>query len=152
MTQVKIIGGGLAGCEAAWQLAERNISVELYEMRPEKKTPAHQTSDLAELVCSNSFRSDDKLANAVGILHEELRLCGSLIMKVADKHKVPAGSALAVDRNLFSTDVTKHIHNHQNINVIKQEVKYIPDNWQNIIVATGPLTSCLLYTSDAADE
>lgn len=141
MTQVKIIGGGLAGCEAAWQLAERNISVELYEMRPEKKTPAHQTSDLAELVCSNSFRSDDKLANAVGILHEELRLCGSLIMKLADKHKVPAGSALAVDRNLFSTDVTKHIYNHQNINVIKQEVKYIPDNWQNIIIATGPLTS-----------
>ena len=104
MTQVKIIGGGLAGCEAAWQLAERNIKVDLYEMRPEKCTPAHQTQALAELVCSNSFRSDDKLSNAVGILHEELRICGSLIMKAADEHKVPAGSALAVDRNLFSAE------------------------------------------------
>ncbi len=141
MTQVKIIGGGLAGCEAAWQLAERNIKVDLYEMRPEKCTPAHQTQGLAELVCSNSFRSDDKLSNAVGILHEELRICGSLIMKAADEHKVPAGSALAVDRNLFSARVTNCIRNHQNINVIQKEVINIPDDWENIIIATGPLTS-----------
>ena len=141
MTQVKIIGGGLAGCEAAWQLAERGIKVDLYEMRPEKSTPAHQTSELAELVCSNSFRSDDKLSNAVGILHEELRICGSLIMKAADKHKVPAGSALAVDRNLFSAEVTKHISDHKNIKLIQKEVKNIPDDWENIIIATGPLTS-----------
>ena len=141
MTQVKIIGGGLAGCEAAWQLAERNIRVDLYEMRPEKCTPAHQTQGLAELVCSNSFRSDDKLSNAVGILHEELRICGSLIMKAADEHKVPAGSALAVDRNLFSARVTNCIRNHQNINVIQKEVINIPDDWENIIIATGPLTS-----------
>ena len=141
MTQVKIIGGGLAGCEAAWQLAERGIKVDLYEMRPEKSTPAHQTSELAELVCSNSFRSDDKLSNAVGILHEELRICGSLIMKAADKHKVPAGSALAVDRNLFSAEVTKRIRDHKNIKLIQKEVKNIPDDWENIIIATGPLTS-----------
>ncbi len=141
MTQVKIIGGGLAGCEAAWQLAERDIKVELYEMRPKISTAAHQTSNLAELVCSNSFRSDDKLANAVGILHEELRMSGSLIMRAADKHKVPAGSALAVDRNLFSAEVTKYIKNHKNINLINEEVKIIPDSWQNIIIATGPLTS-----------
>tara|TARA_Y100000591_G_C21827077_1_gene697289 strand:- start:976 stop:2244 length:1269 start_codon:yes stop_codon:yes gene_type:complete len=110
-------------------------------MRPEKSTPAHQTSELAELVCSNSFRSDDKLSNAVGILHEELRICGSLIMKAADKHKVPAGSALAVDRNLFSAEVTKHISDHKNIKLIQKEVKNIPDDWENIIIATGPLTS-----------
>ena len=141
MTQVKIIGGGLAGCEAAWQLAERGIEIDLYEMRPEKRTPAHQTAGFAELVCSNSFRSDDKLSNAVGILHEELRICGSLIMKAADEHKVPAGSALAVDRSLFSEEVTNSIRNHQNINVIQKEVKNIPDDWENIIIATGPLTS-----------
>ena len=141
MTQVKIIGGGLAGCEAAWQLAERNIKVDLYEMRPEKCTPAHQSAELAELVCSNSFRSDDKHSNAIGVLHEELRICGSLIMKAADEHKVPAGSALAVDRNLFSAEVTKRIHGHQNINVIQKEVINIPDDWKNIIIATGPLTS-----------
>ncbi len=141
MNEVNIIGAGLAGSEAAWQLAERDIQVNLYEMRPATSTPAHKTSNFAELVCSNSFRSDEKLTNAVGILHEELRIANSLIMHSADRHKVPAGSALAVDRNLFSDEITKKIRNHKNIKIINKEVESIPDEWEHVIIATGPLTS-----------
>jgi methylenetetrahydrofolate--tRNA-(uracil-5-)-methyltransferase len=141
MPIVHIIGGGLAGCEAAWQLANRGNNVNLYEMRPKITTAAHKTSNLAELVCSNSFRSDEVKANAVGILHEELRISKSLIMSIADKFKVPAGSALAVDRELFSNEITKCIATHQNIKIINKEVTSVPDDWENVIVATGPLTS-----------
>ncbi|MEL0231799.1 MAG: methylenetetrahydrofolate--tRNA-(uracil(54)-C(5))-methyltransferase (FADH(2)-oxidizing) TrmFO [Hyphomicrobiales bacterium] len=141
MNEVNIIGAGLAGSEAAWQLAERDIQVNLYEMRPATSTPAHKTSNFAELVCSNSFRSDEKLTNAVGILHEELRITNSLIMHSADRHQVPAGSALAVDRNLFSDEITKKIRNHKKIKIIYKEVESIPDEWEHVIIATGPLTS-----------
>ncbi len=141
MNEVNIIGAGLAGSEAAWQLAERDIQVNLYEMRPATSTPAHKTSNFAELVCSNSFRSDEKLTNAVGILHEELRIANSLIMHSADRHQVPAGSALAVDRNLFSDEITKKIRNHKKIKIINKEVESIPDEWEHVIIATGPLTS-----------
>ncbi|MGI9312890.1 MAG: FAD-dependent oxidoreductase, partial [Alphaproteobacteria bacterium] len=141
MPIVHIIGGGLAGCEAAWQLANRGNKVNLYEMRPKITTAAHKTSNLAELVCSNSFRSDEVKSNAVGILHEELRISNSLIMSIADKFKVPAGSALAVDRELFSNEITKCIAIHQNIKIINKEVTSVPDDWENVIVATGPLTS-----------
>lgn len=141
MIEVNIIGAGLAGSEAAWQLAERDIQVNLYEMRPTTSTPAHKTSNFAELVCSNSFRSDEKLTNAVGILHEELRIANSLIMQAADRHQVPAGSALAVDRNLFSDEITKKIRSHKNIKIINKEVQSIPDEWEHVIIATGPLTS-----------
>ena len=109
MRHIHIIGGGLAGCEAAWQLARRNVECILYEMRPQIMTEAHVTSNLAELVCSNSFRSDDSTANAVGVLHEEMRRCDSLIMKAADTARLPAGSALAVDRHLFSESVEEAI-------------------------------------------
>ena len=140
--KIVIIGGGLAGCEAAYQVSKFNINVDLYEMRPKVKTEAHQTNYLAELVCSNSFRSDDKEYNAVGVLHEELRIADSLIMKTADYNKVPAGSALAVDRNNFSKEINETIKSIPNINVINQEVKNLTefDN-QIVIVSTGPLTS-----------
>ena len=140
--KIVIIGGGLAGCEAAYQISKFDINVDLYEMRPKVKTEAHQTKYLAELVCSNSFRSDDKEYNAVGVLHEELRIADSLIMKCADNNKVPAGSALAVDRNNFSKDVNKIIKSIPNIRVINQEVKNL-DVFKNqiVIVSTGPLTS-----------
>jgi methylenetetrahydrofolate--tRNA-(uracil-5-)-methyltransferase len=115
---VHIIGGGLAGSEAAWQLINNNIKVILHEMRPIVETPAHKTSQLAELVCSNSFRSDDKEYNAVGVLHEELRIADSLIMKIADLNKIPAGSALAVDRDNFARDVNEAITNNKNITII----------------------------------
>ena len=114
MEKVKVIGAGLAGCEAAWQLAQRGIPVELYEMKPQKMTPAHHSSDFAELVCSNSLRSD-QLENAVGLLKEELRRMDSLIMACADEHRVPAGGALAVDRFGFSSAVTEKIRSHPNI-------------------------------------
>ena len=140
--KIIIIGGGLAGCEAAYQISKFDINVDLYEMRPKVKTEAHQTKYLAELVCSNSFRSDDKEYNAVGVLHEELRIADSLIMKCADNNKVPAGSALAVDRNNFSKDVNKIIKSIPNIRVINQEVKNL-NVFKNqiVIVSTGPLTS-----------
>ncbi len=140
--KIVIIGGGLAGCEAAYQISKFDINVDLYEMRPKVKTEAHQTKYLAELVCSNSFRSDDKEYNAVGVLHEELRIADSLIMKCADNNKVPAGSALAVDRDNFSKDVNKIIKSIPNIRVINQEVKNL-DVFKNqiVIVSTGPLTS-----------
>src|SRR4051794_34231540 len=112
---IHIIGGGLAGSEAAWQAAQAGAQVVLHEMRPVRLTDAHQTDSLAELVCSNSFRSDDHEHNAVGLLHEEMRRCGSLIMQAADQHKLPAGGALAVDRHGFSAEVTRAIENHPNI-------------------------------------
>ena len=136
---VKVIGAGLAGCEAAWQIAEMGVNVELYEMKPHKKTPAHKSDMFAELVCSNSLRSA-VLTNAVGLLKEELRTLGSLIMKAADASEVPAGSALAVDREAFSGYITEKINNHPNISVISQEASEIdPD--RTTVVATGPLTS-----------
>ena len=145
---IHIIGGGLAGCEAAWQLAERNICVILHEMRPIKSTDAHQTEKLAELVCSNSFRSDDADYNAVGLLHYEMRKLNSLIMYAADKNKIPAGSALAVDREGFSETVHQSISNHPKIKIITEEVKTLKDkNWNKIIISTGPLTSSALSNS-----
>ncbi len=137
--QVTIIGAGLAGTEAAWQLASRGINVNLYEMRPFTKTPAHKTSMFAELVCSNSFRAKG-LANAVGLLKEELRLQGSLIIEAADKYSLPAGGALAVDRDLFSEYITKKISSHPQINVINEEMKHI-NTGELCIIAAGPLCS-----------
>jgi methylenetetrahydrofolate--tRNA-(uracil-5-)-methyltransferase len=139
---VHVIGGGLAGSEAAWQLAERGVPVVLHEMRPERTTEAHVTDGLAELVCSNSFRSDDHATNAVGLLHEELRRCGSLIMRAAGAHQVPAGAALAVDREGFSAAITRTIAGHPNIRLVRGEVAGLPPpEWDSVIVATGPLTS-----------
>ena len=144
-----IIGGGLAGSEAAWQAANLGIKVIIHEMRkPDVKTKAHQTDTLAELVCSNSFRSDDAENNAVGLLHAEMRKLGSIIMQSADRNKVPAGGALAVDRDLFSRDVQNNLESHENITIIREEISSINnDEWQNIIVATGPLTSDKLTKS-----
>ena len=138
METVKIIGAGLAGCEAAWQLAQKDVMVNLFEMKPQKMSPAHHAPEFAELVCSNSLRSD-QLENAVGLLKEELRRCGSLIMACAQDHKVEAGGALAVDRYAFSAAVTEKIRNHPNITVIEGEVTQIPEG--QVILATGPLTS-----------
>jgi len=139
---IHVIGGGLAGSEAAWQAAQAGASVILHEMRPVKKTEAHQTEGLAELVCSNSFRSDDHELNAVGLLHEELRRCGSLIMQSADANALPAGGALAMDRDGFSQAVTNAIEAHPNIEIVREEISALPPaDWDNVIVATGPLTS-----------
>lgn len=142
MTQVHIIGGGLAGSEAAWQLANAGISVILYEMRGIKSTPAHSTDVLAELVCSNSFRSDD-VVNAVGLLHEEMRMLNSLIMKCADLNKIPAGSALAVDRNEFANSVQTALKQHKLVSIVRKEVTEIPQE-ELAIIASGPLTSDVL--------
>ena len=136
--KVKVIGAGLAGSEAAWQLANRGIEVELYEMKPVKMTPAHHSESFAELVCSNSFRGD-RLENAVGLLKEELRRCGSLIMQCADATRVEAGGCLAVDREGFAALVTEKIRNHPNITVIEAEVTEVPEG--PVIIASGPLTS-----------
>ena len=142
MTKEKIInvyGAGLAGCEAAWQAAERGVKVRLYEMKPEKYTPAHHRDGFAELVCSNSLRSDS-VSNAVGLLKAELRMLGSLIMEAADATKVPAGSALAVDREKFSAYITEKIKKHPNIEVISKEMTSVPEG-EITVIATGPLTS-----------
>jgi len=145
---IHIIGGGLAGSEAAWQIAGRGVPVVLHEMRPLRETAAHKTSGLAELVCSNSFRSDDCETNAVGLLHEEMRRLGSLIMRCADAHQVPAGGALAVDREEFSKAVTAALAQHPLIRIARGEVDGLPpEDWDQVIVATGPLTSPAL--SDA---
>ena len=136
--EVKVIGAGLAGCEAAWQLAKRGIPVKLYEMRPQKMSPAHHSSDFAELVCSNSLRGD-RLENAVGLLKEELRRCGSLIMACAEATRVEAGGCLAVDRKGFSRLVTEKIRQEPLITVVSQEVTQVPEG--PVIIATGPLTS-----------
>ena len=142
LKKINIIGGGLAGCEAAYQISKFGIKVHLYEMRPKVHTEAHKTKFLAELVCSNSFRSDDKEYNAVGVLHEELRIADSLIMKIADLNKVPAGSALAVDRDGFAKNVHSEITKNQNITIINEEIQSLDRfNDELVIVATGPLTS-----------
>lgn len=139
---IHIIGGGLAGTEAAWQAANRGADVIIHEMRPHKTSPAHVTEGLAELVCSNSFRSDDSKHNAVGLLHEEMRRAGSLIMKVADSVSLPAGGALAVDREGFSAGVTREIEQHPKITIAREEITGMPPKeWENVIIATGPLTS-----------
>ncbi len=139
---IHIIGGGLAGSEAAWQIAERGVPVVLHEMRPQRATEAHQTDQLAELVCSNSFRSDDSQSNAVGLLHDEMRRLGSLVMQAADANQVPAGGALAVDRDGFAQTVTKYLENHPMISISREEVAGAPpDDWDQVIIATGPLTS-----------
>ena len=135
---VKIIGAGLAGCEAAWILAENGINVELYEMKPEKYSPAHSSANFAELICSNSFKAM-RLASAGGLLKEEMRIMGSLLLECADETQVPAGGALAVDREKFAELVTSKIEHHNNIMVMSGEVTEIPDG--NVIIATGPLTS-----------
>jgi len=138
---VHIIGGGLAGSEAAWQLASAGLKVRLSEMRGSgDMTPAHETDRLAEMVCSNSFRSDDAENNAVGLLHQEMRALDSLIMAAADKHRVPAGSALAVDRDGFAAEVTKRIADHANIEIVRERVDTLPASGSTII-ATGPLTA-----------
>src|SRR6516165_10355309 len=140
-----IVGGGLAGSEAAWQAAQAGCRVVLHEMRPVRMTEAHRTDGLAELVCSNSFRSDDAANNAVGLLHAEMRRLGSLIMRAADANQVPAGGALAVDREGFSTHITKALLEHPRIEIRRGEVKGLPPaDWDNVIVATGPLTSAPL--------
>jgi len=136
MTQtVCVLGAGLAGCEAAWQIASRGVQVRLYEMKPSKYTPAHHSPQFAELVCSNSLRSDS-LQSAVGLLKEEMRRCGSLILEAADATRVPAGSALAVDRELFSSYITEKIQSHPLITVVEEEVAAIPDEGITV-VATG---------------
>src|SRR5688572_8827368 len=140
---IHIIGGGLAGCEAAWQAARLGVPVTIHEMRPVRATAVHKTDGLAELVCSNSFRGD-KLDNAVGLLKEEMRRLDSLVMQAADVARVPAGAALAVDRVAFSAGVTRRIGEHPLITVTREEVARIPaanSGWPAVIVATGPLTS-----------
>src|ERR1700724_4346220 len=148
---VHIIGAGLAGSEAAWQGAKSGMPVVLHEMRPNRMTEAHRTDGLAELVCSNSFRSDDAANNAVGLLHAEMRRLGSLIMRAADANQVPAGGALAVDREGFSAAVTRAIEAHPRIEIDRSEISGLPpSDWDNVIVATGPLTSAPL--ADAIRE
>jgi methylenetetrahydrofolate--tRNA-(uracil-5-)-methyltransferase len=149
---IHIVGGGLAGSEAAWQIAGAGIPVILHEMRGLRGTDAHKTTDLAELVCSNSFRSDEATTNAVGLLHAEMRLAGSLIMACADQHQVPAGSALAVDRDGFSQAVTREIEAHPLITVVREEVIGLPpQDWGQTIIATGPLTAPTLASSILAE-
>jgi methylenetetrahydrofolate--tRNA-(uracil-5-)-methyltransferase len=147
--QIHIIGGGLAGAEAAWQLAEAGVTVRLSEMRGVEGTAAHKSDDLGELVCSNSFRSDDATSNAVGLLHEEMRTLGSLILREADKHRVPAGSALAVDRDGYAAGVTAAIAAHPNITLVRERVDALPEG--PAIIATGPLTGAKLADAIAAE-
>ena len=150
--KAQVIGGGLAGSEAAWQLAEAGIEVTLHEMRPVRKTDVHQTHGLAELVCSNSFRSDDKTANAVGVLHEEMRMMNSLIMREADIHAVPAGGALAVDRDNFSAGVEQALENHDLVTINRDEITELPSPSDGpVIIASGPLTSDSLANSILAE-
>src|SRR5215472_6713686 len=142
---VHVIGGGLAGSEAAWQIAARGVPAVLHEMRPLRTTAAHKTAALAELVCSNSFRSDDREHNAVGLLHEEMRRLNSLIMRAADTNQVPAGGALAVDRDGFSATITQALESHPLIEVRREEIAGLPPaDWESVIIATGPLTSLAL--------
>jgi methylenetetrahydrofolate--tRNA-(uracil-5-)-methyltransferase len=139
---VHVIGGGLAGSEAAWQIAASDVPVVLHEMRPKRMTAAHKTAALAELVCSNSFRSDDKELNAVGLLHEEMRRLGSLVMRTADAHQVPAGSALAVDRDGFAAAITAALATQPLIEIRREEIAGLPPaDWDSVIITTGPLTS-----------
>ena len=139
---VHVVGGGLAGSEAAWQIASAGVPVILHEMRPVRETPAHKTDGLAELVCSNSFRSDDAETNAVGVLHAEMRLAGSLVMSAGDANQVPAGGALAVDRDGFSAAVTERLEAHPLVTIMREEVAGLPpEDWDQAIIATGPLTA-----------
>ena len=152
VSPIHVIGGGLAGSEAAWQIAQSGIPVTLHEMRGVRGTDAHKTDGLAELVCSNSFRSDDATSNAVGVIHAEMRLAGSLIMACADRNQVPAGGALAVDRDGFSDAVTKAISEHPLITVVREEVQGLPPaEWDLTILATGPLTSPALAAAIQAE-
>jgi len=145
---VHIIGGGLAGSEAAWQIARGGVPVVLHEMRPIRQTEAHKTGSLAELVCSNSFRSDECETNAVGLLHEEMRRAGSVVMRAADAHKLPAGGALAVDRDGFAAAVTQTLQDHPSIEIVRGEIDGLPPaEWDSVIVATGPLTSRTLASA-----
>ena len=144
---IHVIGGGLAGCEAAWQAAELGVEVTVHEMRPVRPTAVHQTEGLAELVCSNSFRAD-KVDNAVGLIKEEMRRLGSIVMRAADAARVPAGAALAVDRHVFSATVTKAVQSHPRIRVSREEITRVPgDEWSPVVIATGPLTSDALSQS-----
>ena len=138
---IHVIGGGLAGAEAAWQIARRQVPVVLHEMRPVRSTAVHKTDQFAELVCSNSFRSDDVHGSAIGLLHEEMRRLGSLVMRTADARKLPAGGALAVDRDGFAGAITAAITAEPLISVQREEVDAAPPDWDNVIIATGPLTS-----------
>jgi len=139
---IHVIGGGLAGSEAAWQIAQAGVPVILHEMRPVRTTDAHHTEGLAELVCSNSFRSDDWEYNAVGLLHAEMRRCGSIIMAAGDESQVPAGGALAVDRDGFSARVTARLEAHPLVSIVREELEALPPAaWGNVVIATGPLTS-----------
>jgi methylenetetrahydrofolate--tRNA-(uracil-5-)-methyltransferase len=150
MHDIHIVGGGLAGSEAAWQLAEAGLRVRLSEMRGAgDTTPAHETDRLAEMVCSNSFRSDNAENNAVGLLHQEMRRLGSLVMRAADKHRVPAGSALAVDREAFAAEVTAALHAHPNITIVRERIDSLPDH--PAIIATGPLTGSKMAEAIAAE-
>ena len=150
MQNIHVIGGGLAGSEAAWAISQAGLKVVLHEMRPVRGTDAHQTDGLAELVCSNSFRSDDWQNNAVGLLHEEMRRAGSLVMRAAESHKLPAGGALAVDREGFSAAVTAALENHPHVTLAREEIGVLPPaDWGQVIVATGPLTSSALAASIA---
>ncbi len=150
MQPVHIIGGGLAGTEAAWQTADRGVPVVLHEMRPVRTTAAHKTAGLGELVCSNSFRSDDHETNAVGLLHAEMRRLGSLVMRSADANQVPAGGALAVDRDGFSAAITAALEAHPLIEIRREEIASPPPDWDSVIVATGPLTSAALAETIAS--
>jgi len=142
LSPIHVIGGGMAGCEAAWQAASQGVPVILHEMRPHRKTDAHQTEGLAELVCSNSFRSDDATGNAVGVLHEEMRRLNSIILTTGDETAVPAGGALAVDRDQFSAAVESKLTAHPLITIKREEIQGLPpEDWDNVIIATGPLTS-----------
>ena len=138
---IHVIGGGLAGSEAAWQIAAAGVPAVLHEMRPVRSTEAHRTEGLAELVCSNSLRSDDRENNAVGLLHEEMRRLNSLVMRAADLNQVPAGGALAVDRDGFSAAITQALTAHPLIEIVREEIALPPPDWDSVIVATGPLTS-----------
>src|SRR5215212_5385561 len=147
---IQIVGGGLAGSEAAWQLAQAGFRVRVSEMRGGgDMTPAHETDRLAEMVCSNSFRSDDAEHNAVGLLHQEMRALGSLVMRAADNNRVPAGSALAVDRHGFAAEVTRTIEAHRNIAIVRERIDNLPDH--PTIIATGPLTGSNLAEAIAAE-
>jgi len=151
MQPIHVIGGGLAGSEAAWQIANRDVPVVLHEMRPNQATAVHKTDGLAELVCSNSFRSDDHEHNAVGLLHEEMRRLGSLVMRAGDANQVPAGGALAVDRDGFSQTVTEALASHPLVDIDRGEITVLPPpSWDSVIVATGPLTSAALVAAIGA--
>jgi methylenetetrahydrofolate--tRNA-(uracil-5-)-methyltransferase len=148
LSPIHIVGGGLAGAEAAWQIAGRGVPAVIHEMRPVRSTDAHKTDGLAELVCSNSFRSDDRETNAVGLLHEEMRRLGSLVLRTADANQVPAGGALAVDRDGFSAAITAALAQHPLIEIRREEIAGLPpEDWDSVIIATGPLTSPALATA-----